>query len=102
MRHCQCHVKNSRNNIEAQRLKVALTISATRRSGVEEILTELMDLRKGTKEYWSMSREVVKYMEKIHPEWEFVYHVSKDPVFGNWRGWKRKGVIDSNMDSGMI
>lgn len=69
---------------------------------VEEILTELMDLRKGSKEYWQMSREVVKYMDKVHPEWEYVCHVSKDPVFGNGRGWKRKGVIDSNMDSGMI
>ena len=28
MRHCQFHVKNSRNNIEAQRLKVELAISA--------------------------------------------------------------------------
>ena len=29
MRHYQFHVKNSRNNIEAQRLKVELAISAT-------------------------------------------------------------------------
>lgn len=60
---------------------------------VEEILTELMDLRKGTKEYTQMAREVVKYMDKVHPEWEYVYHVPKDPIFGRGRGWKRTGVI---------
>lgn len=69
---------------------------------VEEILTELMDLRKGTKEYMSMAREVVKYMDKAHPEWKYVYHVPKDPIFGNGRGWKRTNVIDPSMDSGII
>lgn len=69
---------------------------------VEEILTEMMDLRKGTKDYQQLAREIVKYMNRAHPEWEYVYHISLDPVYGRGRGWVRKGVPEEDMDSGII
>ena len=69
---------------------------------VEEILTEMMDLRKGTKDYQQLAREIVKYMDRAHPEWEYVYHISLDPVYGRGRGWVRKGVPEEDMDSGII
>lgn len=69
---------------------------------VEEILTEMMDLRKGTKDYQQLAREIVKYMDRAHPEWEYVYHISLDPVYGRGRGWVRKGLPEEDMDSGII
>ena len=69
---------------------------------VEEILTEMMDLRKGTKDYQQLAREIVKYMDRAHPEWGYVRHIGNDPIFGRQRGWKRKGVPEDDMDSGII